>query len=114
MTGPANRRRRQPEDAHHAGKSRSVRKQQTNPARTTWIRFDKVRTFPESFLTPRRNLQNEGRTEGHNKRQDVLIEAMKSLATKLPSTSLDLAGAVHKGELHRNRLRELRKAAEDL
>src|ERR1700746_1232350 len=63
MTGPANRRRRQPEDAHHAGKSRSVRKQQTNPARTTWIRFDKVRTFPESFLTPRRNLQNEGRTE---------------------------------------------------
>jgi hypothetical protein len=63
MTGSANRRRRQPEAAHHAGESRSARKQQTNPARTTRIRFQKVSPHPDSFLTPRRSPQNEGRTE---------------------------------------------------
>jgi hypothetical protein len=57
MAGSANRTRRQPEGAHHIGESRSARKQQTNPARTTRIRFHKVSAFPDSFLTPRRSPQ---------------------------------------------------------
>jgi hypothetical protein len=64
MAGSANRRRRQPEGAHHAGESGSARKQQKNPPRTARIRFHKVSAFPESFLTPRRSPRNEGRTEG--------------------------------------------------
>jgi hypothetical protein len=63
MTGSANRRRRQPEGAHHAGESRSASKQQTNLARPTRIRFRKISAFPDSFLTPRRIQRNEGRTE---------------------------------------------------
>src|SRR5271157_3714010 len=61
--GSANRRRRQSEGAHHAGESRWPRKQQMNPAGTTRIRFRKVSAFPDSFLTPHRSPQNEGRTE---------------------------------------------------
>src|SRR5271166_6488178 len=63
--GSANRRRRQSEGAHHAGESRWPRKQQMNPAGTTRIRFRKVSAFPDSFLTPHRSPQNEGRTESH-------------------------------------------------
>src|SRR5208283_155649 len=61
--GSANRRRRQSEGTHHAGESRWPRKQQMNPAGTTRIRFRKVSAFPDSFLTPHRSPQNEGRTE---------------------------------------------------
>src|SRR5271165_3022731 len=61
--GSANRRRRQSEGAHHAGESRWPKKQQMNPAGTTRIRFRKVSAFPDSFLTPHRSPQNEGRTE---------------------------------------------------
>src|ERR1700733_3307581 len=63
MAGSANRRRRQSDGAHRAAESRSARKQQTNPARTTRIRFHKVSALPDSFLTPRRSPQNEGMTE---------------------------------------------------
>src|ERR1700730_6511675 len=63
MNGSANRRRHQPEGAPHAGESRSVRKQQTNPASTTRIRFHKVSAFLDSFLTSRGSPENEGRTE---------------------------------------------------
>src|SRR5271165_3866212 len=63
--GSANRRRRQSEGAHHAGESRWPRKQQMNPAGTTRIRFRKVSAFPDSFLTPHRSPQNEGRTEAN-------------------------------------------------
>src|ERR1700733_6236510 len=64
MAGSANRRRRQSDGAHQAAESRSASKQQTNPARTTQIRFRKISAFPDSFLTPRRSQRNEGRTEG--------------------------------------------------
>ena len=63
MAGSANRRRRQSDGAHRAAESRSASKQQTNPARTTQIRFRKISAFPDSFLTPRRSPQNEGRAE---------------------------------------------------
>src|ERR1700734_2866670 len=63
MAGSANRRRRQSDGAHRAAESRSASKQQTNPARTTRIRFHKVSALPDSFLTPRRSPQNEGMTE---------------------------------------------------
>src|SRR3984885_46280 len=63
MAGSANRRRRQSDGAHQAAESRSASKQQTNPARTTQIRFRKISAFPDSFLTPRRSQRNEGRTE---------------------------------------------------
>jgi putative sugar O-methyltransferase len=51
---------------------------------------------------------------GHNKRHDILIEAMRDLVTTVPAASLSLAGAVHKGEVHRSHLRQLRTNAAGL
>src|SRR3984885_599012 len=72
MAGSANRRRRQSDGAHQAAESRSASKQQTNPARTTQIRFRKISAFPDSFLTPRRSQRNEGRTEGYIGTPDLI------------------------------------------
>src|SRR6202021_329669 len=76
MAGSANRRRRQSDGAHQAAESRSASKQQTNPAKTTQIRFRKISAFPDSFLTPRRSQRNEGRTEVDWKNFNMMLTSM--------------------------------------
>src|ERR1700683_248563 len=107
MAGSANRRRRQSDGAHQAAESRSASKQQTNPARTTQIRFRKISAFPDSFLTPRRSQRNEGRTEdligiraGTDKsrlRQDYLRQYQRMLSgfVDTPITIIEIG--LHRG-----------------
>src|ERR1700722_16586853 len=100
MAGSANRRRRQSDGAHRAAESRSASKQQTNPARTTRIRFRKISAFPDSFLTPRRSQRNEGRTElGHSKLDTPALYARVATKTIRSVTSpLEHLASLMQGE----------------
>lgn len=55
-------------------------------------------------------------TGGHNKRHDVMIEAMKRIARRAPELHprLVLAGALHKEPQHREHMQRLREQARDL